>query len=71
MMTAAMKAEDNLFLAGKLWQAETVCWKAETLLCQQGPYSQVYGCPSGHEQLWKLDHKEAECQKIDTFKLWC
>ena len=29
----AMKSEDNCFLAGKLWQTKTVCWKTETLLC--------------------------------------
>ena len=21
--------------------------------------------------MWELDHKEAECQRIDAFKLWC
>ena len=21
--------------------------------------------------MWQLDHKKAECQRIDTFKLWC
>ena len=31
---AAMKSDD-CFLAGELWETETVCWKAETLLCQQ------------------------------------
>ena len=31
------------------------------------PYSQGYGLPSDHVQLWELDHKEAECQKIDAF----
>ena len=47
------------------------CWKAETSLCQQGPYSQGYGLPSGHLQLWKPDCKKAEHQKINAFALWC
>ena len=33
MVTAAVKSEDDCFLTGKLWQAQTVCWKAETSLC--------------------------------------
>ena len=43
-----------------------MCWKAETFLCQQGPYSQGYGLPSGHVQLWELDHKEGR-----ELKNWC
>ena len=47
------------------------CWKTETLLCQQSPYSQGYGLPSGHVQLWEPHIKKAECQGIDAFELWC
>ena len=32
----------------------------------KGPYSQGYGLPSGHEGLWKLDHKEGRMPKN-----WC
>ena len=32
-------------------------------------YSQGYGLPSGHVQLWELDYK-AECWRIDAFELW-
>ena len=32
----------------------------------KGPYSQGYGLPSGHVQLWGLDHKEGR-----TPKNWC
>ena len=35
MVTAAMKSDGNCFLAGKLWQTQAVCWKAETSLCWQ------------------------------------
>ena len=31
------------------------------------PDNQGYDLPSGHVQLWELDRKEAECQKIDAF----
>ena len=62
-----MKSEGDSFLAGKLWQTYTVCWKAETLsLPKKGPYSQGYGLPSGHAQLWELDHKDGRAPKN-----WC
>ena len=32
----------------------------------KGPYSQGYGFPSGHVQLWELDHKEGRWPKN-----WC
>ena len=41
-----------------------MCWKAETLLCQSGPYSQGYGFPSGHIQLWELDCKEGSAKEL-------
>ena len=45
--------------------------KAETSLCQRSLCSQSYGFSSSHIQVWELDHREAEGQRIDTFKLWC
>ena len=32
----------------------------------KGPYSQGYGLPSGHVQLWELDDKEGR-----ALKNWC
>ena len=62
-----MKSEDDCFLAGKWWQTETVCWKAETLFCQKkGLYSEGYSLPSGHAWLWELDCKEGRAPKN-----WC
>ena len=64
-MTAAMKSEDDCFLAGKLWQ--TVCWKAETKvhIVKAAVFLVVmYSCES-----WTV--KKAECWRIDAFKLWC
>jgi len=38
----------------------------------KGPYSQSYGLPSGHIQLWELDcKKKAEGWRNDAFELWC
>ena len=37
----------------------------------KGPYNQGQGLPSGHLRFWELDCKEAECQKMDAFELWC
>ena len=37
----------------------------------KGPFSQGYGLPSGHMQLWQRDRKKAEHQKIDAFELRC
>ena len=37
----------------------------------KGPYSQGLGPSSSYVQIWELDHKEAEHQRIDAFKLWC
>ena len=43
-----------------------MCWKAETLLCWKRSVCQGYGLPSGHIQLWELDHKEGRGPKN-----WC
>ena len=29
------------------------------------------GFPSSHVCMWELDYKESECQRINTFELWC
>ena len=34
----------------------------------KGPYSQDYGLPSGHVQLWQLDHKEGRV--TNNWFLW-
>ena len=34
-------------------------------------YSQVYGFSNSHVCIWELDHKKAECRRIDAFELWC
>ena len=40
----------------------------------KGPYSQGYGLPGGHVQLYGCESwtvKKTEHQRIDAFKLWC
>ena len=33
--------------------------------------SQGYDLSSHHVQMWELDHRKTECQRIDAFELWC
>ena len=37
----------------------------------ESPYSQRYSFSNSHVWMWELDHKKAECQRIDAFELWC
>ena len=37
----------------------------------KGPSSQGYGFSRGHVWMWELNYKNAECQRIDAFELWC
>ena len=30
-----------------------------------------YGFSGSHVCMWELDYKESECQRINTFELWC
>ena len=38
---------------------------------KKNPYSQGYGLPSGHAQLWKLDHREGRTPKNRCLWTWC
>ena len=40
-------------------------------IVNKGLSSQGYGFSSGHEWMWELDLKKAECRRIDAFELWC
>ena len=53
----------RLLLGRKAMTNLDICWKTETLLFDKGPYSQGYGLPSGHKQLWDLDCKEGRMPK--------
>ena len=43
----------------------------EILSVFEGESSQSYGFSDNHVQMWELDHKEAEHQRIDAFEPWC
>ena len=47
-------------LLGRKAMTNLVCWKAETLYCDKGPYSQGYGLSSGHITVLRAI-KKAEC----------
>ena len=64
-MIAAMKLKDAYPWKASCDQPK-VYWKAETLLCQQGPSSQGYGFSCGHVWMWKLD-----CKESWAMKNWC
>ena len=53
-----MKSEDVCFLAGKLWQTFDKGLKQRDYSADKSPYSQSYGLPRGHIQLWELDCKK-------------
>ena len=59
-----MKSEDDCFLAGK--QTSVLKSRERHHSTMKGPYSQGYGLPSGHIQLWELDRKE-----VIAPKNWC
>ena len=71
MVIASIKLKDTYSLDENLWQTYTAYYKAETLLCDKGLYSQsyvffpvvMYGSES-----WTV--KKAEHQRIDVFELW-
>ena len=69
MVTAAMKSENDCFLAGKQWQTETVGWKVHNTLPTKVPIGD--GLPSGAYSCESGKVMKAECQKIDAFELWC
>ena len=73
MLTAAMKSEDDCFMAGKLLtNLDSVFKKRDTTLPTKSRiwsrlYSQGYGLPCC--ETWTM--KKVECQRINAFELWC
>ena len=37
----------------------------------KGPCRQSYDFSNSHVQMWEVDNKKAECQRIDDFELYC
>ena len=73
MLTAAMKSEDDCFMAGKLLtNLDSIFKKIDTTLPTKSRiwsrlYSQGYGLPFC--ETWTM--KKVECQRINAFELWC
>ena len=55
-----MTSEDDCYLAGKLWSCVE---KQRHHSADKGLYSQGYGLPHDHVQLWELDRKEDRVPK--------
>ena len=66
MVTAAMKSEDLCFLKETYDKPRQYVKKQRHYSANTGPYSQGYGLPRGHIQLWELDHTEGWLMKN-----WC
>ena len=45
--------------------------KQRCYFSNKGLCSQSYDFSSSHVWMWELDHKKAECRRIDAFELWC
>ena len=65
MVTAATKLKDTCSLEEKLWPRQHIK-KQRHYFANKGLYSQSYGFPSSHVQMWELDRKEGW-----ALKNWC
>ena len=45
--------------------------KQRHYFANKGPFSQSYGFPGSHVQMWELDHKGGWVPKNWWFRLWC
>ena len=70
-VTAAMKSEDNCFLAGSYDKPRQCVEKQRHYSADKGLYNQGYGLPVATYACGSLTVKKAEHQRIDAFKLWC
>ena len=66
MVTAAMKLKDNFSLEGNYDKPRQHIKNQRLDYDNKDAYSQSYGFPSSHAQMWELDHKEGWAPKN-----WC
>ena len=71
MVTAAMKLKMLTPWKESYDQPTQHIKKQRHYFASKCPSSQDYGFFSSHVWMWKLDSKETERQRIDTFELWC
>ena len=69
MVTAAMKLKDACSLEENYDTPRQCIKKGTNHFADKAPHSQSYGFSSSHVRIWELDHKKAECQRTDAFKL--
>ena len=70
-MIAAMKLKDACSLEESYDRPRQHIKKQMHHFTDKGPYNQSYGFSNTHVWMWELDHRKAEHQRIDAFKLWC
>ena len=78
MVTAAMKSEDIASRQESYDKPRQCVEKQRYYSANKGPYSQGYGFPSGHVQLWELDwmpdsyldSKEIKAVNLKGNQLW-
>ena len=69
MVTAVMKLKDTFSLEGKLCKPRQCIKKQRYHFSNKGLYSQSYGFPSSHVQIWQLDHIEGWVPKNWCFQI--
>ena len=69
MVNAAAKLK--CLLLGRKDKSRQCIKKQRYYFAKKGPYSQSIIFPVVMYWMWKLDIKEADCQRIDAFELWC
>ena len=68
MVNAAMKSEDNWSWQESYDKPRHCVEKQRHYSAQKDPYSQGFGIPTGHAELWELDHKEGRMPKNRRFR---
>ena len=68
MVNVAMKSEDNWSWQESYDKPRHCVEKQRHYSAQKDPYSQGYGIPTGHVELWELDHKEGRMPKNRRFR---
>ena len=61
----------RLLLGGKAMTNLDSILESRDITANKGVSSQSCGFSSSRVWMWELDHKEAECPRIDAFEWWC
>ena len=66
-----MKLKEASSLEEKYKQSRQHIKKQRHYFTDKDTSTQSYGFSSSHVWMLELDHKEGECERIDTYELWC